>query len=548
MEISCNNKGFFGIEEIYESYISCKKHKKSDSAFKFNFDLENNLFNLLNSLNTDNYKISRAICFVVTKPKIREIWASDFKDRIVHHLVIKYLNNFYENPTFQYYFLENVFSNRIGKGTHKAVTLVKRLSKKYKYYLKLDIYSFFNSIDRDLLFSIITSDLKNVDFEKKELILKLIKQIIFHKYTTDYVLRQDKVLINKVPKHKSLFTSEINNKGLPIGNFTSQFFANVYLNRLDYFVVKKLKFDDYVRYVDDFVIFSNNKDELNNLIQKIDNFLKSNLDLKLNRDKVFLSKTMEGLDFLGYFIKPDYTLVRKRVVSEFKRKLFYFTRKDITYYELKKVNSIVNSYFGHFKYANSYNLKRKMSKKLSDYFNLKNVKGNTIVKKKVDLNFKNFYEQYSYFKNKYKYYLVVFQMGNFYRFFNEQAFFVSDKLNLKILLKRYSKNKYFTCGFPLNSKKLNLIKDLNLKYIIVKQIDNTLPSGLIERVVKEISSEGDDFKFDKKYLLNGGSLNESDSLFSILNWDLESMTPMEVFKKVYNIINYYNKNGNEKKE
>lgn len=498
---------FFTIDELYLAYCNCKKGKNSMNTLKFEINFEENLFNLLKDLNNNTYEISRAICFVVEKPKIREIWASDFRDRVVHHLITRKIENFYEDSTNSFSFLENSYANRKNKGTHFAVNKLKKLTQSNKYYLKLDIESFFNSIDREVLFNILKDDLRLQNFENKDKIFFLFNKIIFHKYTNNYKRKSSNDLLKKVPFNKSLFSSEPINKGLPIGNLTSQFLSNVYLNKLDHFIVNKLGFKNYIRYVDDFVILSNKREELENVIFEINNFLKLNLKLKLHPKKIILNQVDEGIDFLGFFVKDKYTLVRKNVVKNLKEKLYYFycdkPNKKLKKDEVIKLQNIVNSYYGHFKHAKSYNLKWKMSKKLEEYFSLEKKGKNVILEQKDNLNFENVTIQYLYFKKKYKNYLIVFQMGNFYRFFNEQANYISKKLNLKTQIRKYSKKDNLICGFPINSKKyIKLIEDLNINFIIVKQLNNELSSGLKERIEKKIVSNKKNLFLNSNFNLN----------------------------------------------
>ena len=536
-----SKNNFFSICELYEAYCNCKKGKNSINSLKFEENLEENLFNLLDDLNNGTYTISRAICFVVEKPKIREIWASDFRDRVVHHLITRKVETFYENKDFSFSFLESSFANRKNKGTHKAVIELKKLIKTNKYYLKFDIESFFNSIDRKILYNILINDLSKEEFVNKEIILNLFKKTIFHKYTLNYQKKSNRKKIKEVPFHKSLFSSEPIDKGLPIGNLTSQFLSNVYLNKLDYFIEKELKFNFYIRYVDDGIILSNNREGLENLSLKINDFLQKELSLQLHPKKIILKEVREGIDFLGFYVKANYTLVRKNVVMNLKEKLYYFFKNKknnkLTKNQVKQLQNIVNSYYGHFKHANSYNLKWKMSKKLNEYFELKKKNNNVIVKQKNNLNFENVQSQYLYFKKKYENHLIIFQMGNFYRFFNEQAEFISEKLQLKTQTKKYSKKYHIICGFPINSKKfLTQIEDLKINYCIVKQLKDELSSGLKERIEDVVVSNKEELSLSGRF-----EVSQSEDLNSILEWDLNSMSPIEVFMRLDKLVKNYKK-------
>lgn len=189
-----------------------------------------------------------------------------------------------------------------------------------------------------------------------EEVLWLCRKIVFHNPTDDYVLRGSTKELALVPPSKSLFYS--GGKGLPIGNLTSQFFANVYLNELDHFIVDELGAKRYVRYVDDFVIVDDDKEELKTCILKIDGFLKKNLGLELHPQKIKLQKTLNGVDFLGYFLKPYVTLVRQKVVRRYKERMYRSSSKTgLSKEEVSTLVSVTNSYFGHFMRASSHRLR-----------------------------------------------------------------------------------------------------------------------------------------------------------------------------------------------
>lgn len=307
---------------------------------EFWFHLENNLFNLFNELTTDEYHHSNYKSFFVKDPKLREIHKAKIKDRIVHQAVHQILV-----PIFEPIFIYNSYSSRKGKGCHRAVSKFKESIKKatknnqYNYWIvKCDIEKFFNSIDHQILISLIEKRIKD------KLALKLIGEII------------------------SSFNLKLG-KGLPLGNTTSQLFANIYLNELDKFVKENLKIKFYIRYNDDFVLIHQSKKYLEKNVFEIREFLRNNLKLNLPENKTIFRKYSWGTDFLGYVVHPNYVLPRKRnrkrLVEVIQKRLKGFNEGKIAYCSLF---GTVNSYLGLLKHSNSYNLQQKI--KYLTYFNL----------------------------------------------------------------------------------------------------------------------------------------------------------------------------------
>jgi len=349
-------------------------------------DYEQGLLKLQQELENRTYLPGRSICFVVTNPKIREIFAADFRDRIVHHLLVEYLE-----PIFESKFIFHSFACRKGKGAHKAIeylhkaictpsyqnlsfgdsrSLDSRTSGNRLYYLQIDIQAFFMSLDKSILFAILKKHIKNPE------ILWLAKTIIFHKPTNNFRKKGQLSLFDLVPNNKSLFTVS-SAKGLPIGNLTSQFFANVYLNELDQFAKHTLKIKHYFRYVDDIVILHHNQKKLKFWRKQIDGFLKKRLKLKLHPKKDISQPTTQGINFLGYINKPDCTLVRNRTVRSLKSKLWHFNQKILSSHpnqplrlwtpelceQFNQIRSVINSYYGLFKHANTFRLRKHLYEK-----------------------------------------------------------------------------------------------------------------------------------------------------------------------------------------
>ena len=346
----------FNFEMLYKAYIKCRKNKRNTTnALKFEQNLIENLCNLEISLKTRNYKPSRSIVFLSNSPKLREIFAADFTDRVVHHLIVPHLQKAFE-PKFIY----DVYNNLENKGIHQAIKRAKQFANRDKngFYMQLDIKSFFYNIDKDILYEKISRVITNSD------ILWLTKVIIDNDVTKNYHFKGDIKKLELLPSHKTLFKID-KNKGLPIGNLTSQCFANIYMNDFDNFVKRVLKCKSYIRYVDDFVIFSSSKEELEELKIIIEDYLYFKLKLELRNDTKCKS-VKDGLDFLGYIIRPNYILVRNRVVNNYKYKKAKYLEKyeslrgNMSLEEIKKFLSVQNSFVSHIKHANSYTLKQKI--------------------------------------------------------------------------------------------------------------------------------------------------------------------------------------------
>ncbi len=357
----------FSFANIYRQYLNCRKNKRNTiNALRFEIRAEENLLKLQEELQKKTYYPSRSVCFVVNRPKPREIFAADFKDRVVHHILVDYLERIWEKI-----FIYDSYACRKDKGTHKGVNRLQSFMRKITkngthraYYMQLDIRSFFVNMDKETLFGLITKRVKNED------ILWLARIVIFHDCAKDYIFKGNRDLLRRIPAHKSLFEQE-NRRGLPIGNLTSQFFANVYLNELDQFVKHTLKAEYYIRYADDFILLSDKKGELVGWTEKIETFLKNRLNLTLHPKRKKLQTISNGIDFLGYIVRRDYILVRRRVINNMKAKLRCF-QKSSRVATLKDLRGSIQSYLGHIKWANSYKLVKKLAtrKVILTYFKI----------------------------------------------------------------------------------------------------------------------------------------------------------------------------------
>ena len=301
----------FSLENLYRAYRRCRRHKRNMlNALRFEQDLEENLVALHEELSAGTYRPGRSVAFLVARPKRREILAADFRDRVVHHALVGYLE-----PRWERRFIHDSYACRQGKGTHKGVERLQSFTRqvtangtRQAWYLQLDVRGFFNSIDREILYARLATK------EDDPAVLWLIRTLVSYEPTANCILRRARLAdFEQLPVHKTPLKA-MPGCGLPIGNLTSQFFANVYLDALDQFVKHHLKARFYLRYCDDLVLLSTDPAELAAWEVEIEAFLSRTLHLALN-ERRRLRPVTDGIDFLGYIVRPDYLLVRRRVVS-----------------------------------------------------------------------------------------------------------------------------------------------------------------------------------------------------------------------------------------
>lgn len=230
------------------------------------------------------------------------------------------------------------------------------------------------SLKKNILFDLINRHLKNSE------LLWLIKQIIFHDPTENYYQKGEPALFQLIPPHKSLFKIP-KNQGLPIGNLTSQFFANIYLNELDQFAKHQLKIKYYLRYVDDLLLLHHDPKQLKIWGRQLNQFLKEKLKLELHPQKTILQSIYKGINFVGFIVYPNHTLIRNRIVRKFKNKLWLFNKKILSLNlehpirlwtpelrdDFQEIFATVNSYYGQFKHADTFCLRRHLYEK---HFNI----------------------------------------------------------------------------------------------------------------------------------------------------------------------------------
>lgn len=362
---------YHGVElrELYDAWRTARKGKKpSQNQLAFDSRWIDGLLELQERINSGTWEPRKSACFVATRPKAREIHAPDFADRVVHHWLVPQLEAIWE-PSF----IHDSFANRKGKGSHAAVQRLQDFVHQVHsgqgggYYLQLDIHNFFNSIHRPTLWAILKKKLIRVGAPEPVMRVThaLLRRHPLHPGVRQHGSPAERAL---VPVHKRLENTG-KARGLPIGNLSSQFFANVYLDKLDQFVKHTLKAKRYLRYVDDFVLVHQNREQLERWQAEIEAFIAAELKLRLKPD-IRLRPLGDGIDFLGYIIRPTHTLVRRRVLAHARQALADWESRHVhgdkitaTPAELRAIQSTIASYGGHFRHANSRRMQRALVKR-----------------------------------------------------------------------------------------------------------------------------------------------------------------------------------------
>ncbi len=440
---------------------------------RFEFDQERELLKLAAELSDHTYRPGRSVCFFSEKPKLREIFAADFRDRIVHHILVNYLESLWE-PVF----IHASFACRRGKGIHKGVACLQKYirqvscnSNRRAWYLQLDISNYFMSMDKEILYSLICKRCPDSDARW------LAKLLIFHDCTISPDMRGDPRLLKLLPRHKTLFYTPPG-KGLPIGNLNSQFFANVYLNELDQFVKRNLKCKHYLRYCDDFVLLGKDRGMLIEWEEQIDSFLARRLQLRLNGKMRKLQPVRSGVNYLGYIVRAKYLLVRRRVVNTFRQKLSSFKKHLVlekSGYRVYSFNrelldqlfTVLSSYLGHCKHANSYKLLQAIWRDydyLHRYFTIDFVMIRVQRRYLPQTNPTTVRHQYGYWQNQFRGDVVFMKVGKFVEFYYPIDPAIVQLLRLSPMKNNRRQARF---GFPFGGMKKYLMQTVGAGYNVV---------------------------------------------------------------------------------
>lgn len=299
-----------------------KRNKSRVAAFYFN--LENEVLDLQRELKSGIYKPLPLRNFVIREPKVRRIGAADFRDRVVHHAVCQIME-----PLFERSYISHSYACRIGKGSHRAIRQAQQYCRQYGYFLKCDIKKYFESIDH-----------------------RVLKEMLSRKFKDRDLLQLLAVIID---------SSNDPGKGIPIGNLTSQHFANFYLDRVDHYVKDVLRVKGYLRYMDDFILFGRDKPGLHVLKAEISGFLHDRLKLQLKERATVISPCYAGLPFLGFHIFPGLIRVKSENKRRMSRKLETrgreFNRGII---DENKYAQSLRSISEHLKTANTHHFRRRI--------------------------------------------------------------------------------------------------------------------------------------------------------------------------------------------
>jgi retron-type reverse transcriptase len=317
-----------------------------ENTARFNLNLEKELLCLQSELTNESYRPGRYREFTIYEPVRRMISAAPYRDRVVHHALCNVIE-----PLFEKGFIHDNYANRRDKGTHRAIDRFQGYMRNYRFVLKCDIRKYFPSIDHDILLDILRRKVADKD------VMRLVETIVRSSNPQEAVLDYH--------PGDDLFTPYERHKGLPIGNLTSQFLANIYLNGFDHFIKDEMGCRAYLRYVDDFAVFGNKKDRLWEIKRLIDVYLEG-LRLRLHEKKTRVFPVSSGCEFLGFHLYPNMRRVKRANVDMFRKRLSRMQRQySDGAIALDTIKQSLNGWLGHVRYANSYKLRTKIFAEVS---------------------------------------------------------------------------------------------------------------------------------------------------------------------------------------
>lgn len=324
------------FDEVVKAYYECRRNKRNTKQqIRFEFNLEENLWDLFQHLKNETYHPSSHLYFIITTPKAREVWAANFKDRIVHHILyhrLRYIEDSYIKTS--YACLKNKGTLRCAKDFQKCIRSLWKEKENYRV-LQVDISNFYVAMSKEVLKK------KILNYTDNPTTLFLLNLFIDQNPTKNYHYKGDPKLRKLIPERKSLFNK---NTGFPIGNLTSQMFANLYLNEFDHWVINNIT-PYYYRYLDDMIFVISKNFSINELLNQINTQL-SQLNLQLNPCKTKHNVLDCGWNFVGYIIRPFSIYIRNATKRKAKGAI---------------EPQSVNSYYGLMRHANCYNLRKSIA-------------------------------------------------------------------------------------------------------------------------------------------------------------------------------------------
>lgn len=498
--------------ELYNAYIHCRRRKrKTINSIKFEINELYNLYVLYNGLTNYEYVIGKSIAFICYYPKPREIFAADFRDRIVHHLIYDRNISYFEN----FAWITDTYSCRVNKGTLYGVNHIKqqiiKYSDNYEYLVfaaKCDLKSFFVYINKDILYDILKKFITSVDNNRSkediEFDLYLWKLIIYNRPQDNCIFKQSLSCWKSLEPGKSLREISINeNRGFAIGNLTSQMLANFYMSIFDYYVYYDLNLP-YGRYVDDFIILNNSQEDANKIVNNITNYLKDNLKLTLHPSKTQIQEISHGVQMTGAIIKKDRIYINNRTVHKFESvliKWYYFIIKckennqEITYENIKHYVDSINSYLGMMVHYSTFNIRKRLltSKYIQPYLDYIDI-DNSYKQKKNDLKI---------------------ELNNV----NKNNYYIDEQKTIR----KVDKNYKYKCNYKNEKlfKNPNLFKKVKIKEDIKKLHKQHISSTTIETLMKQHQKDKNKiYKYKKnmskvKNILDLEKDRSSDNLYTI---------------------------------
>lgn len=331
---------FTNLKHAAEQAAKGKRSRLSTAQFEYHF--ADHIVELSQELRSETYRPGSYQQFVIHEPKRRLISAAPFRDRVVHHAYCQVVE-----PRFERVFIPHSYANRRGKGTHRAITYLQRLAKQYRYVLRLDIRQFFESIDHEILLSALCHHIQEPEIQRLTESI-LLSGLDCNQHPPQFAFPGDDLL------------SLCRAKGLPIGNLTSQFWANCYLHGLDLFVKRELGCHGYLRYVDDFALFHQDKAVLLDWKFRIIERLQR-LRLRIHETKAHTIPCKAGIPWLGFVVYPDYKRVKARKVVYGRRRIMHryqqYCQGMISFAEF---DASVQGWINHVGFADSWHLREKI--------------------------------------------------------------------------------------------------------------------------------------------------------------------------------------------